>query len=118
MVDILVTFLNVPKSIWINEKLQNKLENQWRSSINLIVSVYKRGEIVGKIHNYKYLDVTSNPLSEPGGGGGVSYKSDGGDRRKFCKEPQKKVPEFCFVVFGRGPNNILPIRGTNSIPVL
>ena len=48
----------------------------------------------------------------PGGGGGISYESDGGDHWKFCREPLKGTRIlFC----GRGPYNFLPLRGTKSV---
>ena len=52
-------------------------------------------------------------------GGGLPYKSDASDRRKFWKEPLKGTKIlFC----GCGSNSFSPLRGTNSktklVPVI
>ena len=46
------------------------------------------------------------------GGGGLPYKSDGGDRRKFGREPLKGTR---ILFSGRGPNNFFPLTGTKPV---
>ena len=46
-----------------------------------------------------------------GGGGVLSYKSDGGARRKISRTPLKGT---IVLFYGCVPNSLPPLRGTNS----
>ena len=50
-------------------------------------------------------------MSEDKPPGGLSYKNDGGARRKFLKEPLKGTR---ISISGRSPNSFSPLRGIRS----